>query len=133
MNGDKKGEVSYIPYDFQYNTRHQNHLIPHKFNYFISIITCLKNFLLSIHWSETIAHSHRKSLFWKKNASSTPSVNGIFYCNRKRTQVSPSGIFHLCYKTSSHWCNLLSIWLRCGTKPYERGTQWDLNSLMYVC
>ena len=26
--------------------------------------------------------------------------------------------------------NLLSFLLRCGTRPYERGTQWDSNSLM---
>ena len=25
--------------------------------------------------------------------------------------------------------NLLSFLLRCGTRPYERGTQWDSNSL----
>ena len=30
-------------------------------------------------------------------------------------------------------CNLQSILLRCGTRPYERGTQWDSNSLMWVC
>ena len=29
--------------------------------------------------------------------------------------------------------NLLSFLLRCGTRPYERGTQWDSNSLVYVC
>ena len=26
--------------------------------------------------------------------------------------------------------NLLSFLLRCGTRPYERGTQWDSNSLV---
>ena len=25
---------------------------------------------------------------------------------------------------------LLSFLLRCGTRPYERGTQWDSNSLV---
>ena len=31
---------------------------------------------------------------------------------------------------SNFCCNLLSILLRCGTRPYERGTQWDSNSLV---
>ena len=26
--------------------------------------------------------------------------------------------------------NLLSFLLRCGTRPYERGTQWDSKSLV---
>ena len=29
--------------------------------------------------------------------------------------------------------NLLSFLVRCGTTQYERGTQWDSNSLMCVC
>ena len=29
--------------------------------------------------------------------------------------------------------NLLSFLLRCATKPYEWGTQWELNSLVKVC
>ena len=29
--------------------------------------------------------------------------------------------------------NLLSFLLRCGTRPYERGTQWDSNSLERCC
>ena len=28
------------------------------------------------------------------------------------------------------YSNLLSFLLRCGTRPYERGTQWDSNSLV---
>ena len=27
-------------------------------------------------------------------------------------------------------CNLLSFLLRCSTRPYERGTQWDSNSFV---
>ena len=30
-------------------------------------------------------------------------------------------------------CNLLSFLLRCGTRPYEWGTQWVSNSLVKVC
>ena len=29
--------------------------------------------------------------------------------------------------------NLLSFLLRCGTRPYGWGTQWELNSLIKVC
>ena len=29
-------------------------------------------------------------------------------------------------------CNLLSILLRCGTRPYERGTQWDSGPFVEV-
>ena len=36
----------------------------------------------------------------------------------------------LCLSSSG---NLLSFLLRCGTRPYERGTQWDSNSLVWVC
>ena len=30
--------------------------------------------------------------------------------------------------TRNIYGNLLSFLLRCGTRPYERGTQWDINS-----
>ena len=30
-------------------------------------------------------------------------------------------------------CNLLSFLLRCSTRPHEWGTQWEPNSLVYVC
>ena len=41
------------------------------------------------------------------------------------------GVHHLwahpCFSSNG---NLLSFLLRCGTRPYERGTQWDSNSLV---
>ena len=35
-------------------------------------------------------------------------------------------------KSNNRYGNLLSFLLRCGTRPYERGTQWDSNSLVLV-
>ena len=37
-------------------------------------------------------------------------------------------IYYACFFLK--YGNLLSFLLRCGTRPYERGTQWDSNSLV---
>ena len=41
----------------------------------------------------------------------------------------PEANFNVLFKKKK----LLSILLRCGTKLYEWGTQWDSNSLVNVC
>ena len=37
------------------------------------------------------------------------------------------------YPYNAECCNLRSSLIRCGTRPIEWGTQWDLNSLLQVC
>ena len=49
-----------------------------------------------------------------------------YYITWWRQEVRSSGP----EKLETRCGNLLSFLLRCGTRPYERGTQWDLNSLV---
>ena len=44
------------------------------------------------------------------------------------------GIFSVCHETAvmEIW-EYTKLWLRCGTRPYERRTQWNSNSLVKVC
>ena len=54
----------------------------------------------------------RKNLMWKKE---TEEKEHVTYQRKKSKEVCG---------------NLLSFLLRCGTRPYERGTLWDSNSLL---
>ena len=42
-------------------------------------------------------------------------------------------VFSFLFLLSSDCGNLLSFLIRCGTRPYERDTKWDSNSLVQVC
>ena len=48
----------------------------------------------------------------------------------KTIQVRPTRHAGQNHKQCSSVGNLLSFLLRCSTRPYERGTQWDSNSLV---
>ena len=53
------------------------------------------------------------------------------YCPIVIWTVYFSIFFGLAFDIGQTDCgNLLSFLLRCGTRPYERGTQWDSNSLV---
>ena len=45
-------------------------------------------------------------------------------------QITKKNYYKIVVLGNGHSGNLLSFLLRCGTRPYERGTQWDLNSLV---
>ena len=54
-------------------------------------------------------------------------------------KVSRSGLFFVSFEILGvvnrclTWCsNLLSVLLRCDTRPYEWGIQWDSNSLVKI-
>ena len=66
--------------------------------------------------SYIIVQSPTQSLEW--HVWSTSSGNNNHAVHRSLS----SGV--------SVYGNLLSFLLRCGTRPYERGTQWDSNSLV---
>ena len=75
-------------------------------------------------------------------ATGTPSSDGFMPFpkavaqSEKKTTPSriwtslPDSISYVVNNVSRPYGNLLSFLLRCGTRTYERGTQWDSNSLV---
>ena len=62
----------------------------------------------------------------------TPLRLGIILLRLCSLEDIPGIDLSIVFRVVTSCCslNLLSFLLRCGTRPYERGTQWDSNSLV---